>query len=677
MSTLDQQGNRERWHLAKIDDLKVKALADELGIEFILAKILLARQIGNGSLDEIETFLNPPEELLYQFDKLSSPDQLSQGVRRVKKAIAVREPIMVNGDPDADGISGTTILTCGLRHLGLDVSYEFPVRGREGHGVQVRIIDQCVREGIKLIITTDCGSKDIEAIRYAQDNGIDVIVTDHHILGKELPPALAVINPQCVEGPTHFKALSGASVSLKFIQAIYDYCGEELPEPLFDFMTAVAALGTISDRMSMLDVMNRSIIKHGVKSLAYTKREGLKALKRICGEKEKVIRPRELSRSIVPRLNAPGRIGDKSKGIPDASVVVDLLLIGIGRKNAKKASKVAESFEAVIEMKSAQDKNVAKEAASSATAVDDVNERRKFITNKIEEEIDKYVDSHPEIEKERISIIQGFNWNAGVIGIDTDRLKERFLRPAIILTKYDHSDYLRGSVRSIPKINMYQILDDVGDEFQQRFGKQLYLNEVSTTEGTRLVNAFGGHSQACGFCLHKDNKDLFISMIREKMLALPEEQFEYSYEIIDKLPFSQLNGKFMSTLDRLVPYGQNFEFPIFYLSSCSLSRGRAFGNKYQETRLPHVQFKVKEFPKREQNRPLLEFDAVGFGLWEKYCDLLANATENSRFDVIFTLEKNHRRSKRDKYQSEFRLNVLDIRITGKNVDSFLIPEDED
>jgi len=678
MSTLENLGNRERWYLAKIDDLKVKALADELGIEFILAKILIARQIGNGSIPLIKQFLNPSDDLLYEYSQVSRKDHLDRAIRRVSDAIDNKEPIMINGDPDADGISGTTVLVCALRHLNLDVSYEFPVRGREGHGVQVRIIDQCIQRGIKLIITTDCGSKDIEAIQYAKDQGVDVIVTDHHILGKTLPPAFAIINPQLVEGDTLFKCLSGGSVSLKFIQAVYNYCNVELPQDLFDFMAGVAALGTISDRMSMLDLMNRRLVQYGVAALQNTEREGIKALKRICDEEGKVLKPRLLSRTIVPRLNAPGRIGDKENGIPDASVVVELLLVGVGEENAKKASEMSQAFESLLELKAVQDKALVTAASTSATAVDDVNERRKFITNKIEEEIDKFVESNPEIERERVIVIEGRNWNAGVIGIDTDRLKERFLRPAIILTKYDNSEYMRGSVRSIPKINMYQVLDDVGELFFQKYNRMLFQTKVETKIGSRLVNAFGGHSQACGFCVHEDDKETFIAMVREQMALLSESQFEYSYEIIDKLPFTQLNEKFMSTLDKLIPYGQNFEFPLFYLSRCQVSRGRSFGNKYQETRKPHVQFKVKENPKREQKRALMEFDAVGFGLWEKYCDLLANSSGNTRFDVIFTLEKNNRYSKKDKYRnSEFRLNVLDIRISGKNVDSFLIPELEE
>jgi single-stranded-DNA-specific exonuclease len=681
MSTLDSLGNRERWHLAKIDDLKVKALADKLDIEFILAKILLVRQLGKGALLENAEFLKPSDDLLYKFDEVSSPEHLEKAVRRVRQAVEAKETIMINGDPDADGISGTTVLVCGLRHLGLTVDYEFPARGREGHGVQVRIIDQCIERGIKLIITTDCGSKDIEAIQYASDQGVDVIVTDHHILGKTLPPAYAVINPNMVEGPSAFKCLSGGSVSLKFIQAVYDCCSEELPAELFDFMTAVAALGTISDRMSMLDLMNRRLVQYGVQCLQTTQREGLKALKRSCGETGNSIKPRDLSRSIVPRLNAPGRIGDKEKGIPDASVVVDLLMIGIGKENEQKATEAAEAFESLLDLKAKKDKELNKEldreAISSAASVDDVNERRKFITNKIEEEIDKFVESYPEIDKERVIIIEGHNWNAGVIGIDTDRLKERFLRPAVILTKYNNSEYLRGSVRSIPKINMYRVIDEVGEQFLQKYDRQLYRTKVESKSGDKLVNAFGGHSQACGFCVHEDDKEIFKSMVKQEVDKLPEEQFEYSYEIIDKLPFTQLNAKFMATLDKLVPFGQNFDFPIFYLTGCGLTRGRSFGNKYQETRKPHVQFKVIENPKREQNRSLLEFDAVGFGLWEKFCDLLANSTSKARFDVIFTLEKNFVPKKKSKFKrSEFRLNVLDIRVSGKNVDSFLIPEDD-
>lgn len=653
--------NRERWHTAIIDDTDVDSLVRELGISPRLAKVVLSRNIGNVS--DIKAFLNPSESLRYECDEITTKDQLDKALERVKTAIKNKEMIIVNGDPDADGITGTTILVAGLRYLGVNVDYDFPARPREGHGLQVRIIDEAKQRGANLIITTDCGSKDIEATKYAIDNGIDIVITDHHILGKTLPPAYAVVNPHLVQETTSFKKCAGATVSLKFMQALFKHLDTELPESILDFFTACATLGTLSDRMSMRDPLNRRLVREGIRALQKTKREGLKALKRVCGEAGPVIRPRSLSRTIIPRLNAPGRIGDPLAGIPDSNMVVALLLIGSGKKNVQKAAEIADQFSSVVELEKEMKKEGSKddrEAMSKASNVDDVNEQRKYMTNKIEEEIDQLIDEQVDVN-DKIIIIEGRNWNSGVIGIDTDRLKERFLRPATILTQFDGDDYVRGSCRSIPKINLYRLIDQVGDKFESLHNRMLFGIEVKSEFGTRKVNAFGGHSQACGFTLHKDDVPEFKRLIKAEMETLPEEQFEYHYDIIDELSFDDISPSLIHELDEIMPYGQEFDFPIFSLKQCSISNGRPFGNKYQEVSKPHVTFKVGQAGVKGVER---QFDSVGFGLWEKFCLLRSTIDLTMRYDIICVVEFDlHRRGRAKK--ARVRLNVLDIRQSEK------------
>ena len=672
--------NRERWHLTKIDDKTIKALSESLNIEFLLAKILLARQIGQGSVSEIERFLNPPQSMLLDYQYLSDPAHLERATSRIKLAISNGEQVLVNGDPDADGISGASILTAGLRHLGANVSYDFPVRSKEGHGLQTRIVDSAIEQGIKLIITTDCGSKDIETTKYANDHGIEVIITDHHILGKTLPPALALINPQLCPGKTGFKCLSGAGVAFKFIVACFVKMGLEIPKVLLDFMTVSAMFGTLSDRMTMLEPMNRILIREGVLALMVTKREGLKGLKRVCMDDPDTFEAHDLSRSIIPRLNAPGRIGDRFSGIPDSTSVVDLMLIGMGQENAKMAEELSEKLASAIDMdkqmryKAAEGESSELDAVNRASNVDDINERRKYLTSKIEEEIDKLLEEQTNPEKDRIIVVQGNNWNSGVIGIDTDRLKERFLRPAMIITRYPGSDYLRASVRSIPSIDMYSVLDGVESRFKDQFSRGLFRMEVESQEGMRIVSAFGGHAQACGFTVHQDDLDVFLEMLKEEMKNIPEKDFEYAYDIIDKVNFSQLNIKFINKLKKLGPYGQQFEYPIFYLPGCHLSKGRSFGNKYQETRKPHLRFRAIEVPKKHRVHVPLEVECVGFGLWDKFCSLKSSEDVDTTYDLIFTFEKTSSGKKKKRFfKPGIRLNVMDIRKSGKNVDSFLIP----
>ena len=491
-------------------------------------------------------------------------------------------------------------------------------------------------------------------------------LTDHHILGKKLPDALAIVNPQLVKAPTLYKTLSGAGVAFKFILALEQALDRPLPDSIVDFMLTIVAFGTLSDRMSMLNPMNRILVKRGVDALAVSKREGLKSLVRICVEMQGRLMPRMLSRTIIPRLNAPGRIGDPEKGIPDSSIVVDLLLTGIGRKNAKKASSIASIFQSVItldkKVKEGLDTDSVAQAMTTALSVDDINEKRKFITNKIEEDIEHCIETQVDVMADRIIMVEGKGWNPGVIGIDTDRLKDRFLRPAVIFTFDEKSDYVRASIRSIPTIDMYGMIDAIDDAYQAKHGVSLFNVTVQTTQGERVICAFGGHSQACGLTIHKDKVPEFKALLRESAATLPTEIFNYYYDVIDKIPFSDLTEKFVTKLDAFAPYGQHFDYPIFYLQGCDLSKGKPFGNKYQDLRKPHVRFSVQEKSSKRKKR-IRSIPAVGFGLWEKLCELRANHNSDVGFDLIFVCETMYKR-KTNEYS--VRLNVLDIRHSGQD-----------
>ena len=654
---------KERWHFPEFDSQKISDITSKFKLDPVLAKLLLARKIGNGCLEDIAEFIDPPVSLITTFNQVTSPEDLEKATSRVKAALDSNEKIVVNGDPDADGITGTVILTAGLRYLGGNVHYDFPTRSREGHGLQPRIIDEAKQSGTRLIITSDCGSKDVESTIYANSQGIDVIICDHHILGREIPPAYAFVNPHRYTGKSYDKALSGAGVSFKLVLAIFHAMGREVPTYLMDFFLAVATLGTISDRMSFLNPLNRIMVKKGIDALNNTKMEGLRALKEVSSNGLTELKSNDIGRTIIPRLNAPGRIGDREAGIPDSRIVVDLLLLGMGEQNAEKASKVLEEFTYVLELDRAKKRAVVEvsdvvSALDEASVVEDINEKRKFMTSKIEDEIDNLIEAQVDVEHDRIIVVKGKNWNPGVIGIDADRLKDRFLRPSIILTEYTGSDYLRGSSRSIPSINMYRLIDTVSEKFEHLRNRKLFQTEVETQLGRRVVNAFGGHAQACGFTLHKDDLEDFLKLVRDEEMMLPEEQFHFSYEVLEKLTLSQVNSALVKRLEFLTPYGQEFDYPVFYLENCEVSRARPFGNKYQEARTPHVEFFVIGTAHKSKLPPV-QLNAVGFGLWEKFCRI-RSGEPSARYDIIFTLEQFRKRSK-TRSHDRLRLNVLDMK----------------
>ncbi len=665
--TLFHETSRERWHFYNIDENSVDKWANKLSLDPLIVRLLSAKQLITDSNEQpVLDFINPKEDLVTRFKWVTSDEDLQKATTRIKKALDNNERIVVNGDPDADGITGTVILTSGLTHLGGEVHYDFPTRSKEGHGLQPRIIDEAKQSGASLIITSDCGSKDVESVKYANSQNIDVIICDHHILGKEIPSALSIVNPYRRSEKTLEQSLSGAGVSFKLILAVYDIMGKEIPLHFMEYLLAIAALGTISDRMSFLNPMNRLMVKKGIVALNRTKMEGLKALKDVSSNGIEELRSNDIGRTIVPRLNAPGRIGDRSEGIPDSRIVVDLLLLGTGKQNAQKASEVLEEFNYVVELDKSK-KNTrmnfvdTSSASDDASVVEDINEKRKFMTSKIEDEIDELVKQQVDVDNDKIIIVQGKNWNPGVIGIDTDRLKDRFLRPAVILTEYTGSDFLRGSVRSIPTINMYRIVDTVAEQFEKKHNRPLFQTEVNTLLGKRLVNAFGGHAQACGFTFHKKDLNDFVELIREGVAKLPQEQFNFSYEILDTLKISQVNYELVQKLEFLSPYGQEFDYPLFFMEGISIGKARPFGNKYQEARTPHVEFWV--FGNNKKAPQAYRINAVGFGLWEKLTKLRSNQP-NTKYDIIFSVEFFKKRV-RKKSLHKLRLNVVDIRLSSE------------
>ena len=343
----------QRWSFADFDEDEVKSVSKMFGVPMSIAR-LLCHNVGSSRLEDINKIATPDINLLSKTEGLSDPSHMDKAVQRIRLSQKNNETVFINGDPDADGISGTAILVAGLRQLGIKTEYLFPIRPVEGHGLQVRIIDEAKRAGSSLIVTTDCGTKDLDAVDYANDNGVDVIITDHHILGHQLPNALAIINPYMNSELKLFRSIAGSTVSFKFIQHLYQALNIEFPAFLEEFGFIVSSLGSLSDRVSMKDPINRLIVKYGVDFFKNSEREGIKALRDVSSDHSLEIKARNLTRTVIPRLNAPGRIGNPAENIPDSSVVVDLLLLGKGKRNKSKAAQFSRIIKTVFDTESEQ-----------------------------------------------------------------------------------------------------------------------------------------------------------------------------------------------------------------------------------------------------------------------------------------------------------------------------------
>jgi single-stranded-DNA-specific exonuclease len=646
------------WKNHTFKDNDVDIISDELNITRLLAKVLITAGFNADNYKDIDRFLNPKMEEILDYKGLTSPEQLNKSFVRIKQAIDNKEKVYINGDPDADGISGTTVLAAGLRQLGLHVTYEFPVRSKEGHGLQLRIIQQAKKHGATLIVTTDCGTKDVEAVQYANDQNMDVIITDHHILGKALPNATAIINPYLNTDPENeeYRYLSGSYVSFKWIMGLKDYLGVTFPKQIFECLVICSALGVVSDRVSMKKPMNRAMVKLGIDYLNATKLPGMKALKEISLPKRLFLRARDISRTIAPRMNAPGRIGDPALGIPDSSIIVDLLLSGLPVGPRSNIKKFIDKYKQILHRDRLIKSNV--EVDDQVGLVDDVNNKRKKMTEEIEQEIEHILENI-DLDKESVIIIKGKDWNSGVIGIDADRLRDRFVKPGIVITSLTGSEFVKGSVRSIPTINMYAVMEQVQNRFQEKHGRNPYCVVVQTETGKKEVNAFGGHAQACGFSMHQNDIEEWERILREEVAKLPKEEFDFSYYSVKMLHFFDINHKLLLELDNLAPYGEGFDFPVFVLKGITLPDSpRPFGNRMQKDKTPHVEFKVCQPGKINKKHGKGRFlRATAFGMWEKYQNLLAENRDGT-FELIFTLDYPHRRESKRPMP---HLMVLDIR----------------
>ncbi len=655
----DVEYKLERWIEHNIPEQELNDISQKLSLNKLLAKLLLMRNIANKDLDKMRIFLNPSIELISDTSKITSLDELNKAITRIKQAIDSENKILVNGDPDADGITGTTILVAGLSFMNANIMFDFPIRSKEGHGLQPRIIESAHKMGIKLILTIDCGTKDAEAIAYAKNFGIDVIVIDHHIIAQD-PGCYALVNPYTIKEHTEEQALSGSMLAFKFIVALAKDFQITIPEHLFNYLLCLGALGALSDRVSLLSSMNRIIIKKGLEVFPLIQHKGFKSLVKLAGLEDGIdLQPLEISKSILPRLNAPGRIGNWQENIPDSNFVVELLLLGTSDAEDENAEwfirKLKDNFEL-------EKKLLKREPGSQASLIEAINTERKKITSEIEDEIEKIFKNKKDFFEDKIIIIRGKDWNPGVIGIDADRIKERFLKPVIIITESKDSDYLRASVRSIPTLDIYSLLDKIATRFEEQKGRKLFCREVETEDGKRIVNSFGGHAQACGFTINKNDFEEFSDLVKKEVNALPKEKFAYNYDILETLVFDQLTPNFVRKIDQLAPFGQGFDFPIFQLKNCNVSNNpRSFGSKFQKAETPHVEFQVWQKSKNKKSLAL-KISAVGFGLWRKYKKLVL-MEEHKYLDIIFYLELVKRRGRKSAGTDNYKLqlNVLDIK----------------
>lgn len=494
-----------RWLVNRTNPRFIKYLSATASISPALAQILINRGLRTST--EISSFLNP------SLSQLTDPldiDGMQNAVDRISLAAKTGEKVLVHGDYDVDGLTATAILIRALRTIGIDCDYFIPSRMVQGYGFKSSSVMMAKQAGATLVITVDCGITSFEAANFCRKEGIDLIITDHHepVISHEtdteplttktfsLPEALAVINPKLSGHQTPLYHLSGAGVAFKLAHALSMRHHGEFPAD--DFLD-LAALGTMADIVPLTGE-NRCIVKEGLRIIGTGTRPGLQALKDVAGIGGKTMKPGLLAFTLVPRINAAGRIDD-------ANAVVRLLLT---------------------------------DSAEEAFAVSQLLDKQNTERQRIEKEV--YQAALHELKKKGILpviVLGAEGWHQGVIGIAASRITEEFQRPAILLSF--EGGIARGSARSIPAFDMNRALASCKD----------------------LLKAFGGHKQAAGLELEVKNIALFEERMNQfARETMSDDDFVPLLEIDAQVEFSEITFNLTRELETVAPFGYGNPEPL-------------------------------------------------------------------------------------------------------------------
>ncbi|MCA1579411.1 MAG: single-stranded-DNA-specific exonuclease RecJ [Acidobacteria bacterium] len=487
--------NAKRWNVRRPDADAAASLARVLGVSPILATLLINRGYANERA--ARTFLAPG------YDQLHEPYLMlgmREAVTRLKHAIEKHEPVLIYGDYDVDGTTGTAILLRALKLLGAETGFHIPHRFTEGYGIQQPALERAVADGYKLVVSVDCGIRAHEPLYWARDNGLDVIITDHHLPDENegAPPAFAVLNPNQAGCEYPDKHLAGVGVAFKLVHALFREYGREAQVAAF---MKVVAIGTVAD-VAKLVGENRTIVAIGLKDLARVANPGLKALIDVagCGD-GKGMTAYDLGFRLGPRINAAGRM---------------------------------DAARAVVELFDTRDSAVARRLAEH---LDARNEERKTVQQQI---IDLALAELGDGTEAKVAVIEGAGWHRGVIGIAASKIAERLNRPCVVLSV--DGEVAHGSGRSIEAYHLLNGLTACADLFEK----------------------FGGHSHAAGITIRPEKiAELRRRLNEHAASCLTAEDLEHSVTIDMELPAETVTFQLARELQALEPFGAGNARPVF------------------------------------------------------------------------------------------------------------------
>ena len=518
MSSLSISG--KSWILKQFNQEDLNFIKDNYSLDEITSKLLSIRKIKR---EEINSFLNP---LIKNF--LPNPNillDMEKATSRTFQTILKRDKIGIFGDYDVDGATSTALLGNYLSELNLNYEIYIPDRKKEGYGPSIKSFKELIDKGVKLIFTVDCGTLSFEAINFAKESNIDVIVLDHHQSEVKLPKAFSIINPNRFDDNSDLKYLCAAGVAFIFLVSLNRelrkkdwFLQNEIKEPDLINCLDLVTLGTICDVVP-LKGLNRAFVKQGLKIIKSKKNLGIKTLLDICKiETSPTIY--HLGFMLGPRINAGGRVGKCSHGAN--------LLLG---KNPKSSFKLASEL-------------------------DQYNKERQILEKDL---LQKILNETKDNSQDPVLILSGKNWHEGIIGIVASRLKDKFNKPVIIISI--EGDTGKGSARSIVGFDIGSII-------------------ISATQDNILLKG-GGHKMAGGFSIKVEKINEFKKFVFKKFKTINEDLSKDKPLLLDSIISpSAINLEFFNKVSLLSPFGSGNPEPRFVIEDVKTINGKIVGEKH-------------------------------------------------------------------------------------------------
>lgn len=498
---------KEKW-MVKNKSADFKAIAAHFGITEVTARLMINRELKDPA--EMEAYLYPDSS------QLNAPEALKDGEKTaqiLKEKITEGKKIRIIGDYDVDGVVATYIFMEALSDCGAEVDFRIPERIRDGYGLNSRLIEEAEADGVDTILTCDNGIAAVKQVDFAKECGMTVLITDHHELQEQLPKADALVNPKQKDCAYPYKGLCGAAVAYKVAKLLYKVC--EKSEEEAEKFIAFAAIATVCDVMELTGE-NRTIVSLGLSVLKKSTHCGIRALCEANGIEMEELDTYRLGFILGPCINATGRLQTAVRG-------VELLLT----EDEKEAKIIAQELKKL-------------------------NDIRKELTAKGVQEAVEIVEKNKELDKVLVVFLP--DCHESLAGIIAGRLRERYNRPTIVLTKAENG--LKGSGRSIEQYSMFEKL----------------------TECREFLTQYGGHPMAAGLSLTEDNYLPLAQKLNESC-GLTEEDLTLKISIDAILALSGLSFSLVEELTKLEPYGKGNEKPVFAERGLKILQMKAIGKE--------------------------------------------------------------------------------------------------